>query len=127
MTAITGVGTDIVEMARVESVWHRYGLRFAERVLTAGERERCLVMREPWRFLAKRFAAKEAVAKAFGCGIGAELSWQDVEIDSSVSGAPQVTLTPRAAALLRRRGGRGVMVSISDERAYAVAFAVVLA
>ena len=122
-----GIGTDIVEIARVEAAWRRRGRRFANRVLTPRECQRCLAAREPWRFLAKRFAAKEAIAKAFGTGIGAELSWQDLEIVNADSGAPQVRLGPRAAELLARRGARGVLLSLADERAYAVAFAVVLA
>lgn len=122
-----GIGTDIVAILRVEAVWRRQGPRFVRRILTPQERRSCAMQREPWRFLAKRFAAKEAIAKAMGTGIGAELSWQDIEIEKTAKGAPQVMLTPRAQALAERRGASRVLLSLSDEQAYAVAFAVLLA
>lgn len=84
-------------------------------------------VRQPWRFVAKRFAAKEAVAKCLGCGIGVSLSWQDIIIDATASGEPRVTLSPRALALAMRRGGSRVLLSISDEHDYAVAFAALVA
>jgi len=124
---VIGIGTDIVALERLRSVWERHGERFAARILTPGEQRRCLAQREPWRFLAKRFAAKEAIAKSLGCGIGIALSWQDLQIDSDPAGAPLVRLSPRAQALAQSRGGSRVLVSISDERDYAVAFAALLA
>jgi holo-[acyl-carrier protein] synthase len=124
---VIGIGTDIVEVARVESVWRRHPERFRRRILTADERQECDRAPEPWRYIAKRYAAKEAIAKAFGTGIGRELGFQDITIARQASGAPRVNLSTEAAALLARRGGREVLVSISDERLYAVAFAVMLA
>ena len=122
-----GIGTDIVDVARIETVWRRHPERFQRRILTASERQECARAPDPWRFIAKRFAAKEAIAKAFGTGIGGELGFQDITIAREASGAPRVDLSPEASGLLARRGGREVLVSISDERAYAVAFAMVLA
>lgn len=122
-----GVGTDIVEVARVEAVWRRHGERFAQRILTPSEIERCLAAAQPGRFLAKRFAAKEAIAKALGCGIGVSLAWRDLQIDASPSGEPLVRLNARALAVAETRGGARVLLSISDEQAYAVAFAVLVA
>ncbi|MEM1141483.1 MAG: holo-ACP synthase [Pseudomonadota bacterium] len=118
-----GIGTDIVEIARIEDVWTRHGLRFAQRVLTDWEMERLRDKKKPHRFLAKRFAAKEAIAKCFGCGIGTELGWRDMEIRASEKGAPVVELSDRAQAFAQRVGASRVLLSISDERAYAVAFA----
>jgi holo-[acyl-carrier protein] synthase len=117
------VGTDILAVERVERVWRSHRERFAQRVLTAGERERCAVSAQPWRFLAKRFAAKEAIAKALGCGIGVRLSWQDIHIENTPAGAPEVTLSARALAVAAERGGSRILLIISDERDYAVAFA----
>lgn len=122
-----GIGTDIVEIARVERIWQRHGVRLAARILTPGECERCLASAQPWRFVAKRFAAKEAISKCLGTGIGVQLSWQDLELQRDAEGAPLVQLSPRAGALAARRGGSRVLVSLSDERAYAVAFAILLA
>jgi holo-[acyl-carrier protein] synthase len=117
------IGTDIVEIDRIRAVWTRHPRRFAARILTAAELERCARSREPWRFLAKRFAAKEAVAKCFGTGIGVALSWHDLEVGQLESGAPQVHLGQRAQRLAAQRGGSRVLLSLADERAYAVAFA----
>ena len=122
-----GIGTDIVEVQRVEAVWHRHGERFSDRILTPGERQILREQAQPWRYLAKRFAAKEAIAKCLGTGIGVQLSWQDMEVQRDAQGAPLVQLTPRGSALAMSRGGTRVLLSIADEHAYAVAFAVLLA
>lgn len=122
-----GIGTDIVEIDRVEAVWRRHGERFEQRILTSDEILLCRCKAQPWRYLAKRFAAKEAIAKSLGTGIGVELSWQDIELRAAHSGAPLVHLSPRGSALAHKKGGSRVMLSLSDERAYAVAFAVLLA
>ena len=121
------IGTDILAVRRVEQLWGRHGPRLSRRVLTAAERLRMDGVRQPWRFVAKRFAAKEAVAKCLGCGIGVALSWQDITIDATARGEPRVTLSPRALALARQRGGSRVLLSISDEHDYAVAFAALVA
>lgn len=117
------VGTDIVAIDRVERVWRRHGARFGQRILTDAELRRCTDSAFPWRYLAKRFAAKEAIAKCLGCGIGVSLSWQDITVVSAESGEPLVKLSPRAVALAGERGGARIVLSISDERDYAVAFA----
>jgi len=122
-----GIGTDIVEIERVQRIWERHGQRFSRRILTPDELAACAGVAQPSRFLAKRFAAKEAVSKCLGTGIGLHLSWQDIELQRDPSGAPLVQLSPRAGALAASRGGSRVMLSLSDERAYAVAFAVLLA
>lgn len=122
-----GVGTDIIEIDRVRAVYERHGMRFAERILVAAERETMAATNTPWRYLAKRFAAKEAIAKCLGTGIGRDLGWQDMSIGRDGAGAPLVQLSPRGSALARSRGGSQVLISIADERAYAVAFAVLVA
>ncbi len=121
------IGTDIIEIARVEQVWRRHGERFARRILTAEELQQSLALKQPWRFLAKRFAAKEAIAKALGTGIGVDLSWQDMHIRRRENGAPEVVLSHRGSAVAARQGGNRVLLTLSDEQAYAVAFAVLLA
>lgn len=120
------IGTDIVEIGRVQAVWERQAQRFIQRILTDDEQRRCAACREPWRYLAKRFAAKEAIAKTFGTGIGAELRWHDLKILNASTGAPEVVLSARAQRLANSLGGSRVMLSLSDEKAYAVAFAVLL-
>lgn len=113
---VTGVGTDIVEVSRIERALSR-GNGFAARVFTAAEQEYCLSGGRPIQRFAGRFAAKEAVAKS----LGAHLSWRDVEVLADESGKPVVRLLNGAAELA---GGRKVYVSISHCRTYAVAHAV---
>lgn len=125
--SVVAIGTDLVEIDRVQTALDRHGARFAERVLTPAERTIMAGQNLPWRYLAKRFAAKEAIAKSLGTGIGASLSWQDMEVQNDADGAPVVHLTHRARALAQRRGASRVLLTLSDERAYAVAFAVLLA
>ncbi len=125
--SVVAIGTDLVEIDRVKEVWERHGERFVARVLTPAEREVMAREKLPWRYLAKRFAAKEAIAKSLGTGIGVSLSWQDMELQRDSQGAPVVQLTHRARALAESRGGSRVLLTLSDERAYAVAFAVMLA
>ena len=121
------IGTDIVEVRRIEQVFARQGQRFLARILTERELAVAGSLTCPARYLARRFAAKEAISKALGTGIGRQLSWRDLAIESHDSGAPYVVLSSRGRAVLESRGGNRVLITISDERAYAVAFAVVLA
>lgn len=118
------VGTDILRIARVEEVVGRLGERFVQRILTPAECEEYASSAQPTRLLAKRFAAKEAVAKALGTGIGRGVSWQDIHIGHDASGAPLVTLSGGALAVADALGGRRVALSLADEMEYVVAFAV---
>ena len=81
---------------------------------------------QPRRMLAKRFAIKEAVGKALGTGIGQGVSWQHIEVVHNDIGAPAIELSGRALEVARIRGGQQVMISVSDEKEYVVAFAILL-
>lgn len=118
------IGTDILRVSRVEEVQQRLGDRFVQRILTPDEREEYRESGSPNRLLAKRFAAKEAIAKALGTGIGRGVSWQDIRIDHDGNGAPLVLLSGGALAAARARGGGRVELSLADEVDYVVAFAV---
>ena len=121
---ILGVGIDIIEVARIESSHAKYGERFLNRILRPAEIEYCLSHRHPGPFLAARFAAKEAISKAFGTGIGAQLGWQDMEVAREESGKPYVVLHDAGLKLLEARGGREVHLSISHTDQYAAGVAV---
>ncbi len=121
---ICGVGTDLVEIARLEAVVERQGERFVQRILTPSEQTVYHGLSHPARFLAKRFAAKEAVAKALGTGIGRGVSWQDIQIDNRETGAPHVVLTGGALEKFTALGATQCSISISDEQRYATAFVV---
>ena len=119
---IVGVGTDIVAISRIAAALERHGERFAARILRPEELALLCRQWRPEAWLAKRFAAKEALAKALGTGIGA-VSWQDFAVLPQPGGAPQVHSHGRARKLFAERGVTGVWISLSDEREQALAFA----
>lgn len=121
---IAGVGTDIVDIRRMERLWIRYGERLARRML--GEQELLSLARSsyPGRYLAKQFAAKEAVAKALGTGFRHGVSLRRIAVLRAPSGQPVVDLSALAALRPLEWGALRAHVSISDEAGYAVAFAV---
>lgn len=121
---IVGVGTDILEVSRMEAAYARHGERLVERILTPAERAQCRA-NERIRFLAKRFAAKEAYSKALGTGIRMPMSWQAVSVLRGPTGKPVcVAHTPALEERLKMLGVKQIHVSITDEKAYAVAFVI---
>jgi len=121
---ILGTGIDLIEVARIEESYRRFGERFLQRILRPGEIAYCLSLARPGPHLAARFAAKEAVSKAFGTGIGAELGWHDIEVRRRESGQPWIELHDAGADLLKRRQGRTIHLSLSHTAATAVAVAI---
>lgn len=121
---ILGTGIDIIEVGRIQASYERFGERFLNRILRTDEIAYCLSHRAPAPFLAARFAAKEAISKAFGTGIGQHLGWQDMEVRRKDSGEPYVVLHGGGHELLKRRGGRIVHLSLSHTENYAAAIAV---
>src|SRR5215467_12591737 len=120
---ILGIGIDIIEVARIEASYARFGERFLNRILHPNEIRYCLSYKSPGPFLAARFAAKEAISKAFGTGIGAQLGWQDMEVGRKESGEPFVILHEGGKRLLESRGGRIVLISLSHTEEHATAVA----
>lgn len=118
--AIVGLGTDIIEIARIEQSLTR-SPRLVQRVLTESEQQILAAHGQPARYFAKRFAAKEAAAKALGTGIGRGISFQHFIVSNDPSGRPQLELTGPAKALADLMQVRSVWLSISDEQAYACA------
>ena len=123
--SVLGVGIDIVENARVEHSLERFGERFVRRVFTDGEIEYCQSMKYPARHFAARFAAKEAVSKAFGTGIGKAMGWRDIDVHRHPSGQPFVVLDGGAKQLAELRGVTSVWISLSHTDHYAAANAVI--
>ena len=121
---IHGIGTDIVEVSRIEDSLARFGDAFAERILTRQEWSSFTQSQPKARFLAKRFAAKEAFAKALGTGRRAPATFQNSGITHDDLGKPVLTLAPELQAYLDARGISGQHLSISDEKALAAAFVV---
>ncbi|MBU6399411.1 MAG: holo-ACP synthase [Verrucomicrobia bacterium] len=121
---ILGVGIDLVEVGRIERSLARFGDRFLRRILAPAEAAYCRSLPWPATHVAVRFAAKEAISKAFGTGIGRSLGWQDMEIRREPSGQPTVVLHGPGRKLLDQRGGRVVHVSLSHTAHHATAIAV---
>ena len=122
---ILGIGMDIVETKRIADSLERFGDRFLHRVFLEAEIAYARSMKFPHLHLAARFAAKEAISKAFGTGIGREIGWRDLEIVREPSGAPKVVLHGRAAAYAKTRGVQSIHVSLSHTDDYAAASAVI--
>ncbi len=121
---ILGLGIDIIEVARIQASFEKFGDRFVNRILLPNEISYCLSHRVPGPFLAARFAAKEAISKAFGTGIGTELGWQDMEIARKESGEPYVILHGNGQSLFEARGAQRLLISLSHTQAHATAVAV---
>jgi len=122
--SILGLGVDIVEVARMRASIERHGEHFYRRICTANEIAYCISMRDSAPFFAVRFAAKEAVSKALGTGIGAQCGWQDIEVRRKASGEPFVVLHGAASETASRLGINRVLLSLSHTENYAVAQAI---
>lgn len=121
---ILGIGIDIIEVARIQASFEKFGERFINRILHPDEIGYCLSHQRPAPFIAARFAAKEAISKAFGTGIGSQLGWHDMEVRRKDSGEPYVILHGGGQTLLAARGGARVFLSLSHTQTYAAAVAV---
>lgn len=118
---IYGVGTDLIEIPRVERALSRFGARFAQRILCEPELRRFRAHAKPAAYLAKRFAAKEAFAKALGTGIRAPANWHGVWVTNLRSGKPQLEFSAPLAKLLETRGILRTHLTLTDERGLAAA------
>lgn len=122
--SVVGVGTDIVEIARIEKMQEPSLSKLARRVLTDRELLHYQSLTQKHRYLAKRWAAKEAASKALGTGIAQGVSFQHFEITSLSTGQPQLLLTAIALEHAKRLGANSWHISISDESNFATAFVV---
>ena len=116
-----GLGTDIIEIGRIDKIISRYGHKFLDRLFTKKEQEYCLKHNLSSRHFAGRFAAKEAIVKALGTGINKDVNWIDIEILNDKNGRPFVTFSSHVADLF---GNPEVQLSISHCKEYATAVAI---
>ncbi len=121
---IHGVGTDLLLIARVERLWDRYGARFAEKILMPQELADLAAARRPGRFLAKRFAVKEAFAKALGTGFRDGVTHYDAGFVQADNGRPSLIVSEAMRQRFGRLGIAGGHVSLSDEDGRVLAFVV---
>jgi len=123
---IFGIGTDVVQLSRVEDVYSRHGERFVRRLLMPEEEAAFRRYRRPVRFLAMRFAAKEAIVKALGTGFAHGVWIRDVGIAADAWGRPEVIWSERGRALRDRLGAGEGHVTLTDEAGLVVAVAVLM-
>ncbi len=121
---LAGIGVDIAETARFERLQQRFGDRIARRILTDREFERYLQRHRSATYLASRFAAKEAASKALGTGIARGIGFHDIEVSNNADGKPELHFHRQAEALIRERNITRSLLSLSDEKHYAVAMVV---
>lgn len=122
---IQGIGTDIVDIARMSTLHERHGARLARRLLSTEEWAEYALATDKARLLAKRFAAKEALAKALGTGLRAPVSFTNMGVTHDPLGRPVFAFSPDLRAWLEVRRIVRVHLSLSDEQHYAVAFVIV--
>ncbi len=123
---IFGIGMDVVQQSRVERVWHRFGERFPARVLLDAERKCLERTANPARFLAMRFAAKEAIVKAMGTGFAHGMWVRDVGSVPNDRGQPQIIYSPRGDAMREKLGIGDGHLTLTDEAGLVIAVAVLM-
>lgn len=123
---IFGIGTDVVRLDRVEATLARFGEHFVQRLLLPEEEAQYRRHRRKARFLAMRFAGKEAVVKAMGTGFRHGMWIRDVGIVADARGKPEIVYSERGRALCARMGIGEGHVSLTDEAGMVVAFAVLM-
>jgi holo-[acyl-carrier protein] synthase len=123
---VFGIGIDVVEVERIASAIERHGEPFLAKLFTAGEREYCETRKNPAMHFAARFAAKEAVSKALGTGIGGNAGLLDMEIVHDAAGAPKIRLAGAAERFSRENGITEIQISLTHARDYAAANAIAL-
>ena len=123
---IFGIGIDVVEVDRIESAIARHGDPFLAKLFTAAERAYCDTQKRSALHYAARFAAKEAVSKAMGTGIGGQAGWLELEITRDPSGAPKLVLQGAAAQFARENGISEIQISLTHARDYAAANAIAI-
>ncbi|WP_027847779.1 holo-ACP synthase [Marinospirillum minutulum] len=121
---IIGIGTDLAKIERFTAILQRRATAITQRLLTTKEQEAMQQAASQAAFLAKRFAAKEALLKALGTGLRSGLSWQDMQVSNDELGKPIMVLTGKAAELASAKGVKTVHLTITDEKEMALAFVV---
>ncbi|HET8806945.1 MAG TPA: holo-ACP synthase [Methylophaga sp.] len=121
---ISGIGTDLVFIPRIQQMLDKFGDKAAQKILSKQEFTDFKLASRPVAFLAKRFAAKEATAKAFGCGFSAGLSLKHISVVNDALGKPQLNFSDKATELVAQKAIVASHLSLSDDGDYASAYVI---
>ncbi|HNX37541.1 MAG TPA: holo-ACP synthase [Candidatus Cloacimonadota bacterium] len=121
---IYGIGTDIIEISRIKRSLD-INDRFAEKIFTPGEIKYCESRTSKYQSYAVRFAAKESVMKALGTGWDGNINWKDIEVVNDAGGKPKIVTHGQTSALLTERNLTHIHISLTHEKAYAIAYCVI--
>ena len=122
--SVIGIGTDIVKVPRIKRLIKKHGDSFATRILHENEFEIFKKHKSAANYLAKRFAAKEALSKALGTGIAKGISFEDIEVINNNDGKPYLILHGAALDIAEQLGVENSFISLSDEKKYAIAYVI---
>ena len=122
---IFGTGIDIIEIKRIQNSLEKYASRFVNKVFTTKEIDYCQSQADPGKHFAARFAVKEAVSKSLGTGISSQIGFKDIEILNQDSGRPIIKMSGRGKDLFKKLKLKSIHISISHERHFAIAQAIV--
>lgn len=125
MPMIIGIGSDLVEINRIEQMLKRFPKRFLERVFSEHERHIAQMKLNPAAYLAKRFSAKEAFLKAIGLGLREGISWPDIGVVNDAMGRPHFQIQGRAHVVLQSLGATRIHLSLTDTQSLAMAYVVI--
>lgn len=122
--SVIGIGTDIVKVSRIKRLLKKHGENFAQRILHENELQIFQQRKTSKYYLAKRFAAKEALAKALGTGIAKGISFEEIEVVNNDDGKPELILHGTALDIANQLGVEKLFISLSDEKKYAIAYVI---
>ncbi len=122
--SIFGIGTDLVNVNRVQRLYNKYGQKFVDKILLPEEKELLQSHANPVKFLANRFAGKEAASKALGTGFSQRVNWKDIGVTKHRSGQPKLIFSKKMNALIAEKGILSAHISLTDDHPWAAAFVV---
>ena len=125
-TNVLGVGIDQIEVSRIRDSLKKHGDHFLKKIFSQVEQKYCKEKADPALFLAARFAAKEATAKAMGTGFGVEFGWLDAEVSNGAMGEPILSFSEKGQSLLESKGGNRALISLTHLESLASAIVILI-
>jgi holo-[acyl-carrier protein] synthase len=122
--SVFGIGVDMVNIDRIKKLHHKYGKRFVTKILNSSELELFHQTNDQDRFLANRFAGKEAATKALGTGFSQGVTWKDFGVSNKTSGQPELILSNKLEKLFMAKGITSSHISLTDEQPWSMAFVI---